>query len=314
MTESVTHRERIRLDEEAVELSALSWLDLAGWRVVRGADLAPGGRLDARTDWRDAILTVELRANLARLNADADATMIETALATVRASPSGDLLENNRAFHKLLAEGVPVAFRDADGATRTIPLRLIASDDIALNQFIAANQYAVKGERDGVRADVALFVNGLPLGLIEFKSPLDPDPLLRAHTQLRNYEQIAPELLRVNAVQIISDGLTARVGTLTQGLDRFPPWRTEPGEVAGGASDLEGVIRTLCLPCRFVDQVLGLIAFETDEGRAVSKKIAAYHQARAVVAARERVAAATAAGGDRRGGVVWHTSKVRENH
>ena len=307
MTDAVPHRDQVRLDEEAVELSALSWLDLAGWRVVRGADLAPGGRLDARTDWRDAILTAELRAALARLNSNADATMIETALATVRASPSGDLLENNRAFHKLLVEGVPVAFRDADGATRTMPLRLIASDDIALNQFIASNQYAVKGERDGVRADVALFVNGLPLGLIELKSPLDPDPLLRAYTQLRNYEQIAPELLRVNEVQIISDGLTARVGTLTQGLDRFPPWRTEPGEVAGGASDLEGVIRSLCLPRRFVDQVLGLIAFETDEGRVVSKKIAAYHQARAVVAARERVAVATAAGGDRRGGVVWHT-------
>ena len=307
MNDAVPHRDRVRLDEEAVELAALSWLDLAGWRVVRGADLAPGGRLDARTDWRDAILIAELRAGLARLNPDADETMVETALAAVRASPSGDLIENNRAFHKLLVEGVPVAFRDADGATRTVPLRLVASDDIALNQFSAASQYTVKGERDGVRADIALFVNGLPLGLIELKSPLDPDPLLRAHTQLRNYEQVAPELLRVNAVQIISDGLTARVGTLTQGLDRFAPWRPERGEVAGGASDLEGIIRTLCLPRRFIDHVLGLIAFETDEGRVVSKKIAAYHQARAVIAARERVAAAAGAGGDRRGGVVWHT-------
>jgi type I restriction enzyme R subunit len=294
------------LDEEAVELSALSWLDMAGWRVVRGSDLAPGARLDARADWRDAILTAELRAALTRLNPDADATMIETALAAVRASPSTDLPENNRAFHTLLVEGVRVGFRDAEGLTRTKPLRLVASDDMALNQFIAANQYAVKGERDGVRADIALFVNGLPLGLIELKSPLDPDPLLRAHTQLRNYEQIAPELLRVNEVQIISDGLTVRAGTLTQGLDRFAPWRTEPGEVAGGASDLEGVIRTLCLPRRFVDHVLGLIAFETDEGRVVSKKIAAYHQARAVAAGRERVAVA-ASSGDRRGGVVWHT-------
>jgi len=307
MSESVTHRERVRLDEEAVELAALSWLDLAGWRVVRGADLAPGGRLDARRDWRDAILTAELRAGLARLNPDADATMVETALATARASPSGDLLENNRAFHKLLVEGVPVAFRDADGVTRTKPLRVVASDDIALNQFLVANQYAVKGERDGVRADIALFVNGVPLGLIELKSPLDPDPLLRAHTQIRNYENVAPELLRVNEVQIISDGLTVRVGTLTQGLDRFAPWRTGPGEVAGGASDLEGVIRTLCLPRRFIDHVLGLIAFETDEGRVVSKKIAAYHQARAVAVGRERVAVAAGIGGDRRGGVVWHT-------
>lgn len=307
MTEAVRHHDRVRLDEEAVELSALSWLDLAGWRVVRGADLAPGGRLDARTDWRDAILTAELRAGLSRLNPSADDTMVETALAAIRASPSGDLLENNRAFHKMLVEGVPVAFRDADGATRTMPLRLVATGDIALNQFVAANQYAVRGERDGVRADITLFVNGLPLGLIELKSPLDPDPLLGAHTQLRNYEHIAPELLRVNAIQIISDGLSARVGTLTQGLDRFQPWRPEPGEVAGGASDLEGVIRTLCVPRRFVEHVIGLIAFETDEGRVVSKKIAAYHQARAVITARERVASAADTGGDRKGGVVWHT-------
>jgi type I restriction enzyme R subunit len=307
MTDANSHSERVKLDEEAVELTALSWLDLAGWRVVRGADLAPEGRLETRADWRDAILTAELRAALARLNPGADETMIETALANVRASPSGNLIENNRVFHKLLVEGVPVPFRDAQGMTRTLPLRLVASDDIALNQFLAANQYAVKGERDGVRADIVLFVNGLPLGLIELKSPLNPDPLLRAFTQIRNYEAIAPELLRANEVQIISDGLTARVGALTQGLDRFAPWRPEEGEVAGGAGELEGVIRTLCVPQRFISHVLGLIAFETDEGRVVSKKIAAYHQARAVHKARERVALATAADGDRRGGVVWHT-------
>ena len=307
MSETANHRERVHLDEEAVELAALAWLDLAGWRVVRGSELAPGGALGVRKDWRDALLEGEVEAALGRLNPTADQTMIETALVRVRASVSADLIENNRAFHKLLVEGVPVSFRDEARLTRTLPLRLIAEDDLKLNHYLAANQYAVKGEQEGVRADIVLFVNGLPLGLIEVKSPLDPDPLLRAYTQVRNYEGVAPELLRLNEVQIISDGLTARVGTLTQGLDRFAPWRPEPGEVAGGASELEAVLRTLCLPRRFTDHVLGLIAFETDEGRVVSKKIAAYHQARAVNAARERVATAAAPEGDHRGGVVWHT-------
>ncbi len=307
MCETATHRERVRLDEEAVELAALAWLDLAGWRVVRGAELSPGGALELRKDWRDALLEREVEAAFGRLNPTADAAMIEAALAGVRGSVSADLLENNRAFHKMLVEGVPVSFRDEAGLIRTLPLRLIAEDDLKLNHYLAANQYAVRGEHEGVRADIVLFVNGLPLGLIELKSPLDPDPLLRAYTQLRNYEAIAPELLRLNEVQIISDGLTAKVGTLTQGLDRFAPWRPERGEVAGGASELEAVLRTLCLLRRFTDHVLGLIAFETDEGRVVSKKIAAYHQARAVHAARERVALAATSGGDHRGGVVWHT-------
>ncbi len=213
MSETANHRERVRLDEEAVELAALAWLDLAGWRVVRGAELSPGGALEVRRDWRDALLKEEVEAALGRLNPTADKTMLETALAGVRASVSADLIENNRSFHKLLVEGVPVSFRDEAGMTRTLPLRLITEDDLKLNHYLAANQYAVKGEHEGARADIVLFVNGLPLGLIELKSPLDPDPLLRAYTQLRNYEGIVPELLRLNEVQIISDGLTARVGT-----------------------------------------------------------------------------------------------------
>ena len=306
MSETATHRERVRLDEEAVELAALSWLDLAGWRVVRGADLSPGGALEVRKDWRDALLEGELEAALGRLNPAADKSMIDTAMASVRASVSADLIENNRAFHKLVVEGVKVSYQDTSGP-RTVSLRLIAEDDLKLNHYLAANQFAVKGEREGIRADIVLFVNGLPLGLIELKTPLDPNPMQRAFTQIRNYESIAPELLRLNEVQIISDGLTARVGTLTQGLDRFAPWRPEQDEVAGGASELEAVLRTLCLPRRFTNHVLSLIAFETDEGRVTSKKIAAYHQARAIAAARESVAKAALPQGDHRGGVVWHT-------
>jgi type I restriction enzyme R subunit len=121
MTEAISHNERVKLDEEAVELAALSWLDLAGWRVVRGVDLAPEGRLAVRADWRDAILMAEFRAALARLNPGADGTMVETALASVRGSLSGNLIENNRAIHKFLVEGVPVPFRDTQGMTRTLP-------------------------------------------------------------------------------------------------------------------------------------------------------------------------------------------------
>ena len=305
----MSERERIRLDEEAVELAALAWLDLAGWRVVSGADVAPDGRLGARSDWRQPILTAELRDALVKLNPTAAADTIDRAITAVLAVPSQDALENNRAFHKLMVEGVAVEVRDNAGETRTEPLWLVARDRWTDNSFLIANQYTVQGdrERDVVRADLVAFVNGLPLGIIEFKSPLEPEPVEVAHRQLENYLKAAPELFRANQVLIVSDGLMARVGTLTAPMDRFAIWRAEAGEVAAGATELETVIRTLFKPQCFLAQTLDLVTFETDRGGVKAKKLAAYHQARAVNRAHERIVRGASPGGDRKGGVVWHT-------
>ena len=138
--------------------------------------------------------------------------MIDAAIRAVRATPSQDALENNRVFHPLLATGVPVEV-NRDGETRTIALRLLDRANPGANSLLVANQFIVQGQRELVRLDVVAFVNGLPLALLELKSPSDAQATLdRAHTQLQNYRIKAPELMRFNQALVISDGVSARIG------------------------------------------------------------------------------------------------------
>ena len=294
--------------EAAVELAALSWFELIGWRTVTGDELAPDAALGARSSYRQAILEPELRSALATLNPAATPTMINTAVREVLATPSQDVIENNRAFHKLLASGVPVQVNE-HGETRTVGLRLLDRDRPTENRLLVTNQFIVQGDNGTVRADVVVFVNGLPLAVLELKSPTDTAATLeRAHTQLRNYRSRAPELLRTNQVLVISDGTEARIGTLTAGLDRFAPWRTINGTTLDdtGRPGLEVLIRGVFAPARFLDLIVDYIAFEVKDGVVRSKKLAGYHQFHAVrKALASTVRAAT--GGDRKGGVIWHT-------
>jgi type I restriction enzyme, R subunit len=168
----------------------------------------------------------------------------------------------------------------------------------------------VQGERDAVRADVALFVNGLPLALMELKSPANAQATLeRAHNQLQTYRAKAPELLRFNQVSVISDGVSARLGSLTAGLDRFAPWRTIDGATLddAGLPELEVIIRGAFAPERFLDLIVDYVAFEVKDGVVKSKKLAGYHQFHAVRKALASTIVAAGAGGERKGGVVWHT-------
>ncbi|MCG7354113.1 type I restriction endonuclease subunit R [Roseomonas mucosa] len=294
--------------EEAVELAALSWFELIGWRTVPGDHLAPDGSMGARTSYRQAVLEPELRSALATLNPDATPSMIDAAVRVVLATPSQDVVENNRTFHPLLTSGVPVEI-NRDGQTRTVGLRLLDRANPAANRLLVANQFIVQGERDTIRADIVVFVNGLPLALMELKSPTDAQATLaRAHTQLQNYRAKVPELLRFNQVLVISDGAQARIGSLTAGLDRFAPWRTIDGTDLDdtGRSELEVMIRGVFAPDRFLDLVTDYIAFEVIDGVVHSKKVAGYHQFHAV---RKALASTIEAAGNgrRRGGVVWHT-------
>ena len=297
------------LREEAVELAALSWFELIGWRTVPGDYLAPDGQIGARASYRQAVLEPELRSALATLNPEATPTMIDAAVRTVLATPSQDLVENNRVFHPLLASGIPVEVNQG-GETRTLGLRLLDRADPAANRLLVANQFILQGDRDTVRADVVVFVNGLPLALLELKSPADAQATLeRAYTQLQNYRTKAPELLRFNQVLIISDGVQARIGSLTAGLDRFAPWRTIDGASLDdtGRSELEVMIRGVFAPERFLDLIVDYIAFELVDGVVKSKKLAGYHQFHAVRKALTSTVEAAGEGGQRRGGVVWHT-------
>ncbi|WP_315767718.1 type I restriction endonuclease subunit R [Bradyrhizobium sp. SZCCHNR2012] len=299
------------LSEEAVELAALSWFELIGWKTVPGDYLAPDGPIGARTNYKQAVLEPELRSALATLNPDAAPAMIDAAVRTVLAATSQDVIENNRVFHPLLASGVPVEINE-DGETRTIGLRLLDRTDPGANRLLVANQFIVQGadERDVVRADVVVFVNGLPLGLLELKSPVDAQATLdRAYTQIQNYRNKVPEVFRFNQVLVISDGLQARIGSLTAGLDRFAPWRTIDGSTLDDTdrSELEVLIRGVFAPERFLDLIVDYIAFEVVDGVVHSKKLAGYHQFHAVRKALASTIDAASAHGQRRGGVVWHT-------
>jgi type I restriction enzyme R subunit len=297
------------LREEAVELAAMSWFELIGWRTVPGNYLAPDGPAGARTTYRQAVLEPELRSALATLNTDATPSMIDAAVRTVLATPSRDVVENNRAFHPLLASGVPVEV-NRDGETRTIGLRLLDRTNPTANRLLVANQFILQGERDVLRADLIVFVNGLPLALLELKSPADAQATLeRAHTQLQNYRTKVPELMRLNQVLIISDGIQARIGSMTAGLDRFAPWRTIDGSGLDdtGRSELEVMIRGVFAPERFLDLIVDYIAFEVIDGVVKSKKLAGYHQFHAVRKTLVSTIEAAAEGGQRKGGVIWHT-------
>ena len=299
------------LREEAVELAALSWFELAGWRTVPGDALAPDGAMGARTSYRQAVLEPELRSALATINPDASPDMIDAAIRAVLATPTQDVVENNRAFHPLLVTGVPVEVV-RDGEARTVAVHLIDRADPKANRLLVANQFIVQGpdERDVIRADVVVFVNGLPLALLELKSPADAQATLeRAHTQVGNYNAKAPELLRFNQAVVISDGTEARIGSLTAGLDRFAPWRTIDGSALDDVErpELEVMIRGAFAPDRFLDLVTDYIAFEIIDGVVKSKKLAGYHQFHAVRKALASTIAAAGTDGQRRGGVVWHT-------
>jgi type I restriction enzyme R subunit len=298
-----------RFNEGAVELAAMSWLDLSGWRVLPGDYLAPNGPMSARADYRQTVLEGQLRDALVTLNPDASSSMIETAVRAVLAAPSQDLLENNRAFHELLTYGVPVEL-NKDGASQTIRLKLVDRAAFASNSFIAANQFVVQGDRETVRPDLVLFVNGLPMVVLELKNPADENATMeRAHNQLQNYKAKAAELFRFNAALVISDGMEARIGSLTAGLDRFQPWRTIDGEKHDdfGRAELEVLIRGALDPGRLLDLALDYTAFETADGVVKSKKLAGYHQFHAVRRALASTIKAAGEGGHRKGGVIWHT-------
>lgn len=298
-----------RFNEGAVELAAMSWLDLSGWRVLPGDYLAPYGPMTARNDYRQTVLEGQLRDALATLNPDAKSSTIEAAMRALLAAPTQDLLENNRAFHELLVFGVPVELNE-NGESRTVRLRLIDQKTPANNSFIAANQFVVQAERHTIRPDIVLFVNGLPLAVLELKNPADENATMdRAHEQLQNYKNKAPELFRFNAALVISDGMEARIGSLTAGLDRFQPWRTIDGEKHDdfGRAELEVLIKGAFDPARLLDLAFDYTAFEMADGVVKSKKLAGYHQFHAVRRALASTVKAASEGGHRKGGVVWHT-------
>ncbi|MCY4114902.1 MAG: type I restriction endonuclease subunit R [Chloroflexi bacterium] len=316
--------------EADVESAALDWLSALGWRVALGPNTAPDTPAAERGDYSEVVLERRLRDALATLNPGLPVEAVDDAFRKLTRPEGSSLEARNRAIHRMLVNGVEVEYRDAEGRVVGSQVQVIDFESTANNDWLAVNQFSVTENRNTRRPDVVLFVNGLPLGVIELKSPADEDATIHtAWSQLQTYKAELPTLFAMNAALVVSDGLEARLGTLTAGWEWFKPWRTVSGEALADEhlTELQVLLQGVFDPRRFLAMVRDFIVFE-DDGGALAKKVAGYHQFHAVrVAVQETVRAAglpegrvyDRAGryeagrrpggdpGDRRIGVVWHT-------
>ncbi len=301
-----------RVTEEIVERAALAWFETIGYEVASGADISPGGDRPLRADYEQVVLEPRLRAALRRVNPELPEDAIDQAVRVVTRPPEPTLEQNNRWFHRLLTDGIDVEYRTAAGDRRGDKAWLVDFRNPGRNDLLVVGQCTIKSGNDTRRPDLLVFLNGLPVANIELKDPTDETAdVWKAFRQIQDYKRRIPGLYVYNELLAISDGDTTRVGSLTAGSDRFAPWRSTEDCRRPGPPTLEGLIKGLFEPERLLDYLRHCITYEEDERNgAIIKKIAGYHQFRAVRAARQSVKAALkrpAGRGDGRGGVIWHT-------
>jgi len=320
-----------RFTESVVEDAALAWLEALGYSVLNSLEIAPGELAAERSSYNEVVLRKRLEAALHKLNPTVSADVLEEALRQITLAALPSLVANNHLFHRLLVNGIPVEARREDGSIGAEIVRLIDFDDPQANDWVAVNQFTVLEGQQTRRPDIVLFVNGLPLAVIELKNAADENAdIWSAFRQLQTYKAQIPSLLAYNAVLVISDGLEARTGTISADSERFMPWRTIEGETIAAPTipQLEVLMRGAFDQRRFLDLVRHFLVFE-DDGSTITKKMAGYHQFHAVNTAVEETLRATGIKeklrvaephsgyfsrsmpggeeGDRRVGVVWHT-------
>ena len=321
------------ITEADVEKAALAWLTDLGWGVEHGPDIAPHTLNAEREDYGQVVLQRRLRDALPELNPSRPTDALDDAYRKLTRPEGATVEARNREFHRMLVSGVEIEYREAGGAVRGDIVRVIDFDNPAGNDWLAVNQCTVTENRTTRRPDVVLFVNGLPLGVIELKNPSDEDATIwTAWQQLQTYKYELPTLFSMNEALVVSDGNEARLGTLTSGREWFKPWRTITGETMADPhmTELQMMLEGVFEPGRFLSLVRDFIVFEDDGGGALVKKMAGYHQLHAVrVAVDETLRAARlqrketriakeggryesgrkpgGEPGDRRIGVVWHT-------
>ncbi|HBP5363603.1 MULTISPECIES: type I restriction endonuclease subunit R [Pseudomonas aeruginosa group] len=296
------------MTEDQLEQETLGWLSELGYAHLYGPDIAHDGDNPERESYRDVLLTMRLRTAIARLNPQIPLAAREDALRQVLELGVPVQLSANRLFHRLLVGGVPVQYQK-DGETRGDFVRLIDWANVRANEWLAINQFSIQGPKHTRRPDIILFVNGLPLVLLELKNPADVNAdLVKAFDQLQTYKEQIPDVFHYNEILVISDGSEARMGSLSADIERFARWRTIDGATVdplGEFNELETLVRGVLQPAMLLDYLRYFVLFE-DDGRLV-KKIAGYHQFHAVRAAIQQVVSASRPGGTHKGGVVWHT-------
>ena len=323
----------ISFTELIVEEATLDWFSTLGYEVQNGQTIAPGETAAERANYGQTVLERRLRQALVRLNPTLPTEALDDAFRKLTRTDAPTLLVRNHAVHRMLVNGVTVEYRRPDGSIAGAQARVLDFDEPKNNDWLAVNQFTVVENKHNRRPDIVLFVNGLPLGVIELKNAADANATIwSAFNQLQTYKSEIPTMFAHNAALVISDGVQARVGTLTADKERFMPWRTVTGADLAGQHVLElhVLLEGVFEQRRFLDLIRHFIVFEDTGGGNLAKKMAGYHQFHAVnVALSETLRAAqkimppersgellgryesgTQPGGDpgdRRVGVVWHT-------
>ena len=303
--------ERAKFTESVVEEAALEWLEAKGWTILHGPEIASGMPSAERDDpdFRDVVLERRLRQSLQRLNPILSSDAIEAALRKLTIVDGPSLLERNRTAWKMIVDGVGVEITRPDGSLGGYPVRVVDFENLESNDWVAVNQFTVREGQHVRRPDILLFLNGLPIAGIELKNATDEKATIwTAYDQFQTYKHQIPSLYVHNVLLCISDGMEARVGSITSPPERFLPWRTIEGEKPAPATipQLRVVIEGLFDKQRLLDFLHYFIVFEEEKSGTV-KKIAGYHQFHAVNRAIDCTIDATDARGDKRAGVVWHT-------
>jgi type I restriction enzyme, R subunit len=325
--------------ESVVEDAALAWLEALGYATLHGPTIAAGESAAERSDPRygDVLLERRLREALVQLNPELPPEALQDAFRKIARLNAPSLVERNRAIHRMLVDGVTVEYRRKDGTVAGAQAWVVDFDTPGNNDWVAVNQFTVSEGQHTRRPDVVLFVNGLPLAVLELKnSAAEKATVWSAFQQLQTYQAQIPALFATNAVLVASDGTQARIGSLGAGKEWFKPWRTITGreDAPSHQSELQVLLEGVFEHRRFLDLLRYFIAFEDSlaaggGGGKLIKKIAGYHQFHAVsVAVDQTLRAAAIAGGghvgeapgrweagtrpggepgDRRVGVVWHT-------
>ena len=313
--------QELKFDEEMVELATLQILSELGYEHIKGADISPGGEYEERESYSDVILKERVKNALFKINKNLPQDALDEAYRQIIAFNSPCLEENNKYFHNLMVNGIDVSFKEGN-ETRTKKAYIIDFENIDNNDFVAVNQLTVV-EEETKRPDVVIFVNGIPLVVVELKSASDENVGIdEAYNQIQTYKKAIPTLFNYNAFCVLSDGINAKVGTLTSNIERYMNWRTVDGENIAPLYNpqYEVLFNGMFKKERLLDIIRGFILFQegyveekdADGNKIGDKKItikilAAYHQYFAVKKAIEKTRLATRDNGDRKIGVVWHT-------
>lgn len=306
------------ITENIIEQSAIEILQSQGWEYANGKEISPEGLFCERDSFSQIALLNRLRTAIEKINPTIPLDAQEAAIQKVLRIASSELLHNNEEFHRLLVEKVKIPYQQ-NGYERSHEVALIDFENPANNQFLVVNQYTIIENNQNKRPDVLLFVNGLPLVVIELKNAASENADIKsAYQQIQTYKAIIPSLFTYNAICILSDGLECKAGSISADLSRYMTWKTADGikEASRFKPQLETLLKGMLQPATLLDLVRNFVVFEKSKKEDAKtgliqiqtvKKLAAYHQFYAVNKAVQSTVNASSENGDKRGGVVWHT-------